>query len=295
MRIAMIGQKGFPAHGGGVERHVHDLAVRLVQSGHNVTVYGRNWYNPDASNQTLLTPEGVLVHNLPSIKTKHLDAASHTLLATMFAIFGKYDVIHYHGVGPALFSWLPRLLCRKTKVIATFHSIDRRQDKWGRIARLMLKFGEWSACRFPHTTIAVSKVIQAYMDLLYNRQAIYIPNAVEVIKKNISHTLVHNLGLTPKKYVLMVARLIPDKEAHTLIAAWKNIQQKFPTLKLVIVGASYGTDAYVQTLHNSINPTDNIIFAGHQEKSELSTLYQQALLQIHPSKNEGLPLVWTKT
>ena len=44
MRIAMIGQKGMPAKFGGVERHVHELSVRLVDIGHKVTVYSRKWY-----------------------------------------------------------------------------------------------------------------------------------------------------------------------------------------------------------------------------------------------------------
>ena len=38
MKIAMIGQKGIPAIYGGIERHVEELAVRLVGLGHQVVV-----------------------------------------------------------------------------------------------------------------------------------------------------------------------------------------------------------------------------------------------------------------
>ena len=41
----MIGQKGIPATYGGVERHVEELAVRLVERGHEVTVYRRPYYD----------------------------------------------------------------------------------------------------------------------------------------------------------------------------------------------------------------------------------------------------------
>ena len=42
MRIAMIGQKTVPfigGKGGGVERHVEELSVRLVKKNHQVTAY----------------------------------------------------------------------------------------------------------------------------------------------------------------------------------------------------------------------------------------------------------------
>ena len=46
MRIAMIGLRGLPARAGGVERHVEELATRLVDRGHEVTVFCRPGYAP---------------------------------------------------------------------------------------------------------------------------------------------------------------------------------------------------------------------------------------------------------
>ena len=48
MRIAMIGLRGLPARAGGVERHVEELATRLVDRGHEVTVFCRPGYAPEA-------------------------------------------------------------------------------------------------------------------------------------------------------------------------------------------------------------------------------------------------------
>ena len=138
MRIAMIGQKGIPAIYGGVEQHVQDLSMRLVKLGHEVTVYSRGWYTGKSNTQI----NGVQTKNIFSIHTKHLDTISHTFLCTINAIWNKFDVIHYHGVGPALLSWLPRILSTKTKVIVTFHSIDRYHQKWGPIAKFFLRLGK---------------------------------------------------------------------------------------------------------------------------------------------------------
>ena len=44
MKIAVIGSKGLPAKAGGIERHVEELATRLVKRGFDVTAYTRPWY-----------------------------------------------------------------------------------------------------------------------------------------------------------------------------------------------------------------------------------------------------------
>ena len=44
MKIAFIGQKGIPAHSGGVEKHVDRIAVSMAEMGHEVTVYARPHY-----------------------------------------------------------------------------------------------------------------------------------------------------------------------------------------------------------------------------------------------------------
>ena len=46
MRVAMIGQKGIPATYGGIERHVDEIARRLVQRGIHVDVFCRLYYTP---------------------------------------------------------------------------------------------------------------------------------------------------------------------------------------------------------------------------------------------------------
>ena len=71
------------------------------------------------------------------------------------------DVFHIHGVGPALLSWLPKLLRPHAKVVVTFHCIDRHHQKWNWFARMMLSFGEQIASHAPDATVAVSKTLEA--------------------------------------------------------------------------------------------------------------------------------------
>jgi glycosyltransferase involved in cell wall biosynthesis len=161
------------------------------------------------------------------------------LTSSINALSQKPDVIHYHGVGPALLSWIPRVFSPRTKVIVTFHSIDRYHRKWGFVARWFLRMGEWAACHFPHETIVVSKTLQSYCWNEYDRQTTYIPNGVTATCS--APFLLSQWDIKPNKYILMVARLIPHKGAHHLLQAWKLARTQAPEIfkdmKLVIAGA----------------------------------------------------------
>jgi len=293
MRIAMIGQKGIPAIQGGVERHVHDLSLHLADFGYKVTVYSRHWYTQSKGEYDF---KGVKIKHLPSIHTKHLDTISHTFLATLDAIKNKYDIIHYHGVGPALLSWIPRIFAHKSLVIVTFHSIDRFHKKWNFLARTFLHLGEWATCHFPHKTITVSKSLEKYCLNNYLKETIYISNGVNLPIYSETDDKIKKIGLIKNQYIMMVSRLIPHKGAHILIQAFINLKKKYSdnkqikNLKLVIVGGSNYTDNYVEALHKLANRANDIIFTNFQSGTMLKQLYTHALTLVHPSLNEGLPI-----
>ena len=92
----------------------------------------------------------------------------------------RVDIIHYQGVGPSLLAWLPKLLSKRIKVVATIHSADWDHGKWGGLAKFMLKLGAHVACRFADDVISVSRSLQRYCLLKCKRDVIYIPNGVAV-------------------------------------------------------------------------------------------------------------------
>jgi glycosyltransferase involved in cell wall biosynthesis len=296
MKIAMIGQKGIPAIYGGIERHVEELSTRLVECGFLVSVYCRPWYVPKVNGEKLKVYKGVKLIYLPSLKTKHFDAISHTFLATVHAMFGGYDIIHYHGVGPALLSWMPRLFRPKIKVITTFHCIDRKHQKWGFFAKLMLRAGERAACYFAHQTITVSKTLHQYCSEAYDKETIYIPNGVALHDgaEGSDSEIMRKFNFEKNKYLLMVSRLVRHKGAHYLVGAFQNIKleqgEVARGLKLVIAGDSSFTDDYVKELKEFAGGNDDIVFVGFQSGKPLEDLFLNALAVVHPSESEGLPI-----
>lgn len=296
MRIAMIGSKGVPATIGGVERHVEELSAHLAERGFDVSVYGRPWYTGHAPWSERVI-RGVRCIALPSLRTKHLDAISHTFLATLHAMRERADVYHFHGVGPSLLAWLPRLFRPRASVFATFHCVDRYHEKWGAFARAALACGEYAACVFPHETIAVSPTLAAYCTARYGRATSYFPSGVPTrarMQNDERDAALAGLGLRTGAYLLTVARFVPHKEVHAVIAAFRQLRREYPELQhlqLAVVGGPSFTHRYADELTLASGGDSAVRFLGVQHGRVLDALYEGATAFVHASRSEGLPIV----
>lgn len=281
LKIAMIGVKGIPATYGGAERHVEELAARLAAKGHAVTVYCRRHYTP-ATNEH----RGVRLRRLPSVNTKHLDAASHTLLALPGLLMGGYDIIHFHSVGPAFFSVVPRALALGARVIATVHGLDSRRAKWNGFARWCLRRGEWAATAFPHRTIVVSRQLAEHYRAR-RREVVHIPNGVAPPERR-PLDLLRRHGIDRDGYVLWLGRMVPEKRVEDLIAAWRGMPHAVP---LVIAGDLDPRDEYTRKLQSLAAGDARIRFTGGLYGLAKAEAFTHAAAFVLPSELEGFPIV----
>ncbi|MDP2234456.1 MAG: glycosyltransferase family 4 protein, partial [Actinomycetota bacterium] len=280
MRIAMIGQKGIPATWGGVERHVEEIARRLVEQGHEVTVYTRPNYTPHDTKEH----QGVRLVSLPTLRTKHLDAIVHCVLASLHSWGGRYDIVHYHAIGPALASPLARL--RGYGVVATVHGQDFRRAKWGGIASSLLKAGEWCALNVAHATISVSERLAEEYRCGGHENAHFIPNGVSVPEGE-DTSILDELGLAGTPYILFAGRVTPEKGAHYLIEAWSRTGRPMP---LVVAGDTSFTGEYIAEVQAAA-AAEGVIFPGYVYGERLAALFRHATLFVLPSDLEGYPIV----
>jgi glycosyltransferase involved in cell wall biosynthesis len=278
MKIAMLGAKGIPATWGGIERHVEEIAARLVQRGHDVTVYCRPYYTTTDEEYY----RGIRLRKLPTIPTRDLDAIVHTFLSTMDAINQDQDIIHYHAIGPGTLALLARMAGKNT--VITVHGLDWQREKWGKKAKIFLKFGERASVWFPYSTIAVSKYLKSYLEEKYERPVTYIPAAV-MCPVHLPPKQIKKYGLLGNDYILFVARLVPEKGCHYLIEAFERLDLD---MKLVIVGGSSHSDDYVAELES--HRSKKIIFTGYLYGDELREIYSNAYCYVLPSTIEGLPV-----
>ncbi|MDP6528320.1 MAG: glycosyltransferase family 4 protein [Gemmatimonadota bacterium] len=273
----MIGQKGVPATYGGIERHVHELAGRLAERGVRVDAHCRSHYTPvDA-----VLP-GVRLVRLPALNTKHLDAVSHTTLASMHALFSRADIVHYHALGPSTLAWIPRLAGKK--IVVTVHGLDWRREKWNRAASWALRRGEWTAAHLPHATIVVSRTLLKHFRVAAGERAHYIPNGTP-IPPPAPEDGARARGLEPGRYVLFVGRLVPEKGLHLLLDAHRS---HIPDWTLAVAGDAHFTDSYARSCRESAH--DGVRFLGGVYGSELESVWAHAALVVIPSALEGLSI-----
>lgn len=293
MKIAIIGHKRIPSREGGVEVVVEELATRMAALGHEVIAYSRRGHNVagkqyDRDRGFPKKPymyKGVKVVPVKTIDAKGLAAMTSSIFATIKAIKEHPDVIHYHAEGPCAALFLAHIAGIRT--VATIHGLDWRRAKWGRLASCYLKLGERIAVKYADEIIVLSKNMQQYFKLKYNRQTCYIPNGINKASQVSAKEIKSKYGLDKDEYILYLGRVVPEKGIEYLIDAFKTIDTD---KKLVIAGGSSDSEEYFQQIKHKAQTDHRIIFTGFVEGRVLTELYSNSYVYVLPSDLEGMPM-----
>jgi len=292
LRIGMIGHKRIPSREGGVEIVVEEISKRLVARGHSVTAYNRGGQHVSGSAHNVVDYdaikeyEGIKIVKVPTIDKKGLAAMIYALFASIRALGGQYDVLHYHAEGPCAFLWIPSLFGIRT--VATIHGLDwQRSGKWGSAASAFIKFGEKMAAKHADEVIVLSRRVQQYFKDTYGRDTRFVPNGVNRPEKVQADIITDKWGLNGNDYYLSVSRLTREKRVDLLIQAFRMIDTE---KKLVIAGGSSDTDDYVKSLHELADGDSRIIFTDFVQGRTLQELYSNAYVYCLPSELEGMPI-----
>ncbi len=288
MKIAMIGHKRIPSREGGVEIVVEELATRLVNKDCMVDVYNRKGNNVADKNiktQKIKEYKGAKIITVPTINKKGIDALLYSFFATIRALFGKYDCIHYHAEGSCGMLCIPHLFGIRT--VATIHGLDWQRSKWGGFASKYIKFGERCAAKYADEIIVLSKSVQKYFKETYNRDTHFIPNGVNKPETKEPKIIKEKYGLDKENYILFLARIVPEKGLDYLLEAYKNIDTD---MKLVIAGGASHTNSYYDEVIAKAKQDERIVLTGFVQGEELQELYSNCYLYCLPSDVEGMPI-----
>lgn len=298
MRIAMVGLRGLPATFGGIEKHVEELGSRLVAQGHEVTVFCRASYATDpadvpaeydylpARGRTPGRYRGMILRNQPAPDGRGLEAFVHSGLAAGATVGRGYDIVHFHALGPGLFSPIPKLLTR-AGVVQTIHGLDDERGKWGRVARTLLGAGRSISHRVPDEVVVVSRDLGRTYRELYGRETVYIPNGGPVVKHVAPGPALARFGLEAGRYAMFLGRMVPEKDPALILEAWSHLDTD---LRLAVVGGSANTDGYTAEVQERAARDPRVVMTGYTFGDDLSELLSSAALFIQPSRLEGLPI-----
>jgi len=283
IKIAITGTRGIPNILGGVETHCEELFPRIVPQNYDITIIRRKVYTTD----TLHEYNGVQLVDVDTPQQKSFEAIIHTFRAIWVVRFKLHShLIHIHAIGPAILTPLARLL--GLKVIFTHHGADYEREKWGKMAKMVLKLGERMGVKYANEVIVISEVINNHIIEKYGRtDAHLILNGVNIPVKSTKTTYLDTLGLKKHNYVFAMGRFVPEKGFDLLIKVFAKMKLK--NIHLVIAGDTDHEDNYSLKLKEQAKE-NGVILTGFIKGEKLNELLSNALFFVLPSTHEGLPI-----
>jgi len=276
MRIAYLGTMGIPAHYGGFETCVEEVATRLAKKGHEVTVYcGYRGSKPQTASY-----KGVHLVHFPCLENKFLDFPFRAFVAALDAMRRDIDVAHFFGSDSWPFTALPRLVSKKTAL--TLDGLVWLRQSYPVWVRKILRSTAGFALYFPHATIVDSNTVRGWYSRTFAKAPIYVPYGANVDLTELDEAILDKNALQNGKYIIFVGRLVQEKGVHHLVEAFGRIKTDF---KLVIVGGDpYGKE-YEAFLRKNAN--GNTLFLGYVYGKDYENLCKGAYLYVTPSELEG--------
>lgn len=268
---------------GGVETHCEELFPLVAQEGFDVTVIRRTLYTQDQLKEW----NGVKLVDVDAPAIKTFEAVVHTWRSIWKAKRLGADILHIHAIGPAILTPLARLL--GMKVVFTHHGPDYDRDKWGKLAKLALKFGEKMGAKYANEVIVISDVIKTLLEQKYHRMDCHLVyNGVP--KSDICEfpEYFKELGIAKGKYILGMCRFVPEKRLHELIDAFLKVPNR-GDIKLVLAGDTDFEDDYSRNLKKKAKD-NGVVLTGFIKGQKLHSLLTNCRAYCLPSSHEGLPI-----
>lgn len=284
VKIAIIGIRGIPANYGGFETFAEQLAPRLVEKGHEVTVYGRS-NNVEYDGEYY---KGVRLVILPTISHKYLDTVVHTFLSTLHSLKEGYDVVLVCNSANAYCAFIPRLA--GTPVAINVDGLEWQRSKWNKLGRWFYQMSEWLSTFMANEIVTDAREIEKYYLKKFKKESTFIPYGAATGMVETREVL-DKFGLQPGEYVLYVSRLEPENNAHLVVKAFENVKSD---KKCVIVGDAPYNGEYILELKQTQDPriifTGYVFGQGYHELQSNAYFYVQAteVGGTHPALLEGM-------
>jgi len=276
LRIVMMGIRGVPAAYGGFETAVEEIGRRLVERGHDVTVYCRNSRNPQRNPQRNRHLGMSLVH-LPALRLKVAETLSHTALATIHTVVHrKPDVAFVFNAANAPF--LPVLRRRQIPTALHVDGLEWKRDKWGDAGRHYYRWAEGVAVREADALIADADGISDYFRREFNVTTEHLSYGAPILR-NIPSARLAEFGLEAGAFHLLVARFEPENHVDVIVDGYHRSSCRLP---LVVVGSAPYGSSYIARVEGLARSDSRIhMLGGVWDQELLDQLYAHALTYVH--------------
>lgn len=287
MKIAILGSRGIPAKYGGFETFADGLSQRLVKQGHQVTV-SCEYEHPDSR---LGEYEGVELEYFPiKAPDSYLLRKFYENLSDIYFLIKlsrHYDLVYFLGIEVGMFLFIPKLLKRNLQLMVNIDGVMWQRSKFNWLEKSLLKINHDLATVFADTIVADSEEMKSFVHPRYHDKTIYLSYGVDIppeVPWNAKYLkTIKNFqdnSLNAHDYFLVIARLEPENNIHTIVQAYAQAKADSP---LVVIG-DYTSQKYEDEINKIIRDSsgENIQFLGSvYNKKILDMLRQNCKAYLH--------------
>ncbi len=279
LRIAIIGSRGIPARYGGFETLVAELAPRLVELGHDVTVYCREGYTGGGRPATF---EGVRLIHTPYLRSRSLETLSHELSSILDSLRRRFDLYYFLGTRGAPVHLIARATGRR--VVVHTDGIEWKRRKWGPVARAYLRAAEWLSARVvAQRLVTDAEAMRAHYLSRYGAGSSCIPYGARIVA-DAPDGVLESHGLTQDDYYLVVCRIEPENNVDLIV---REFLASGTTRRLVLVGGANYETSYTRSVLDA-GRGDRVRSLGPVYGEELDALRLGAYAYLHGHEVGGL-------
>jgi len=264
-------EKGLKQHGWQVETIYLDDVISLT------ALRGRGWLAGLFRVSPLFRR---LFDNQRILATKNLFKRLASTIEKKVAI-QKPDIIHIQDPYAA-YAILPITQRKKIPLIITNHGSVMRESEFGPHYKNFIDSIEKTAFQNAQAIILVGEHLKTVvLEKAPNTSCFMIHNAIDVddfLRKEKKEY--PNL---PRDYILIVARLDPEKGVDVGLKAFQQVSEKYPDINLVIVGDGR-LKGQLKKLTSRLAITKRTHFLGWISSTNISALYQKAKIVWVPSR-----------
>ena len=295
MRIAFVSNVVYPFVTGGAEKRIHEIGKRLADSGHDVTVYGRHFWDGPAE----IKHEGMTLRAVSPERELYAEERRSITEALEFAkdlVVPLYRHRHEHDIIVAsVFPYFPVLstklstLFSELPVVTTWHEVW--QDYWDGYLGKLAPFGKLTesfTARVPQYPLAVSGITA-------DRLTSLSPNhdTVPVVPNGIDYEQIRAVEPADNGFdVLFAGRLIEDKRVDRLLESFDRVTPRDTTLGIIGEGPEL---ARLQARADELEASDRITFLGFlDEYDDVLGHMRAADIFASPSTREGFGITYVE-
>lgn len=286
-RIGIVGARGIADYGG-FETVVMELAPRLHEKGYAVYLSHRRGETSTTSEEY----EGAKILYFPFRfpKSNKLGRIFEVIYDWYFVAFCslviRCNIIYCLGIasGPLLFL----LKLSSSKAVLNLDGLEWRRAKFSLIERIYVRLAFLFSCVSADRLVVDNSQLMNYLPVRAQEKATFIPYGVaSVACPAWDESAIPQYGrgaiaqILPSRYWLVVARLEPENNIHTIVQAYSKSRGEKP---LLIVGSFSSTsyETYVRSLVDALPDGKTIIFAGSiYNQQHLSMLRCHCAAYLH--------------